>query len=116
MNKTTKTLAISLIGAFALIYILMPKKKKSEALDTSAVKYAEPKVADDKLIKDKENAVIGIQAMRSAVDNNENKSSLDELSSIIFKDYGVKVILNKKTGLIKAMSREGKVLAEEEKS
>lgn len=116
MNKTTKTLLVSLVGAFALLYILMPKKKKLEGAESSAMKYAEPKVADDKLIKDKENAVIGIQAMRSAVDNKETKANLDELASIIFKDYGVKVVLNKKTGLIKAMSKDGKLLAEEEKA
>jgi hypothetical protein len=34
---------------------------------------------------------------------------------MIFQDYGVKVMPNKKTGLLRAMSKDGKVLAEEEK-
>jgi hypothetical protein len=114
MNKTTKTLVISLVGAFALLYLLMPKNKKGGASSTTA-KYPEPKLADNKLVQDKENATIGLQAMRSAVDNKESKKELDKLSSMIFQDYGVKVMLNKKTGLLRAMSKDGKVLAEEEK-
>lgn len=114
MNKTTKTLLISLAGAFALLYLLMPKNNKNST--SSVPKYAEPKVADDTLVKNKENAVIGLQAMRSAMDNGESKAELDKLSSIIFQDYGVKVMPNKKSGLLRAMSKDGKVLAEEEKA
>jgi hypothetical protein len=115
MNKTTKTLVISLVGAFALLYLLMPKKAKNGTTSTSGMKYPEPKVADDKALKDKENAVIGLEAMRSAIDNKESKTELNKLSSMIFQDYGVKVMPNKKTGLLRAMSKDGKVLAEEEK-
>jgi hypothetical protein len=53
--------------------------------------------------------------MREAMDNNESKAELDKLSGIIFKDYGVKIMPNKKTGLLRAMSKKGKVLAEETK-
>jgi hypothetical protein len=116
MNKTTKTLLISLAGAFALLYLLMPKKAKAGTSTTTGMKYPEPKLADDKLVKDKENAVIGLEAMRSAIDNKESKAELNKLSSMIFQDYGVKVMPNKKTGLLRAMSKEGKVLAEEEKA
>ena len=115
MNKTTKTLVFSLIGAFALLYILMPKNSKNGNSKTSGVKYPEPKLADDKALKDKENAIIGLEAMRSAMDNKESKSELNKLSSMIFQDYGIKVMPNKKTGLLRAMSKDGKVLAEEEK-
>jgi len=114
MNKTTKTLVFSLAGAFVLLYLLMPKNNKKGA--SSVAKYTEPKLADDTLVKNKENAVIGLQAMRSAMDNGESKSELDKLSSIIFQDYGVKVMPNKKSGLLRAMSKDGKVLAEEEKA
>ena len=114
MNKTTKTLVISLVGAFALLYLLMPKNKKGGS-SSSSPKYPEPKLADNKLVQDKENATIGLQAMRSAMDSKESKKELDKLSSMIFQDYGVKVMLNKKTGLLRAMSKDGKVLAEEEK-
>jgi len=43
------------------------------------------------------------------------KTELDKLSTIIYKDYGVKIMPNKKTGLLRAMSKSGKVLAEETK-
>jgi hypothetical protein len=116
MNKQTKTLLISLAGALVLLYALMPKNKnKSGFSNATGNKYPEPKLADDKAVKDKENAVIGLQAMRSAMDNNEPESELKKLSGIIFKEHGIKVIPNKKTGLLRAMSKDGKVLAEEEK-
>ena len=115
MNKTTKTLLITLAGAFALVYLLMPKNPKKSSSSSSEPKYPEPKLADDKKLKDKENAVVALEAMRAAIDNKESKTELNKLSSIILQDYGVKVIPNKKTGLLRAMSKDGKVLAEEQK-
>ena len=112
MDKTTKTLLISALGGFILFYFLLPKNKNAKKLEP---KYSAPKVADDKAVKAKENAVIGLQAMRSAIDAGEAKKELDKLNTIIYQDYGVKVMTNKKTGLLRAMSKDGKVLAEEEK-
>ena len=51
--------------------------------------------------------------MREAIDNKECKKELDKLSSMILQDYGVKVMMNKKTGLLRAMSKDGKVISEE---
>jgi hypothetical protein len=113
MNKTTKTLLITLAGAFVLVYLLMPKNKSNSI--SSEPKYPEPKIADDKKLKDKENAVVALEGMRAAIDNKESKTELNKLSAIIFQDYGIKVIPNKKTGLLRAMSKDGKVLAEEQK-
>ena len=112
MNKETKTLFITLGGALLLIWLLRPKNTKSTKglLD---VKYAEPKQVSDTETKLKENAVIGLKAMREAIDNKESKKELDKLSSMILQDYGVKVMINKKTGLLRAMSKEGKVISEE---
>ena len=112
MDKNTKTLFITLGGALLLIWLLRPKNSKSKKglLD---VKYAEPKQVSDNDKKLKENAVIGLQAMREAIDNNENKKELDKLSSMILQDYGVKVMINKKTRLLRAMCKDGKVITQE---
>ena len=112
MDKETKTLFITLGGALLLIWLLKPKSSKSKKglLD---VKYAEPKQVSDKDTKLKENAVIGLQAMREAINSKESKKELEKLSSMISQDYGVKVMMNKKTGLLRAMSKDGKVISEE---
>jgi hypothetical protein len=112
MDKNTKTLFITLGGALLLIWLLRPKnsKGKKELLD---VKYAEPKQVSDSETKLKENAVIGLKAMREAIDNKESKKELDKLSSMVLQDYGVKIMINKKTGLLRAMSKDGKVISEE---
>jgi hypothetical protein len=114
MDKETKTLFITLGGALLLIWLLKPKsdKSKKSLLD---VKYAEPKQVSDKDTKLKENAVIGLQAMREAIDSKESKKELDKLSSMILQDYGVKVVRNKQTGLLRAMSKDGKVISQESK-
>ena len=112
MDKETKTLFITLGGALLLIWLLKPKstKSKSSLLD---VKYAEPKTVNDAELKNKENAVIGLKAMREAIDNKESKQALDKLSTMIFQEYGVKITFNKKTGLLRAMSKEGKEISRE---
>lgn len=112
MDKETKTLFITLGSALLLIWLFKPKtnKGKKGLLD---VKYAEPKQVSDKDTKLKENAVIGLQAMRDAINNKESKKELEKLSSMISQDYGVKVMMNKKTGLLRAMSKDGKVISEE---
>ena len=47
--------------------------------------------------------------------NKESKKELDKLSSMILQDYGVKVMMSKTTGLLRAMSKDGKVISEETK-
>lgn len=113
MDKNTKTFIITLAGAIVLFWLLKPKG--SIISKSSTNKFSEPKVADSTKVKAKEDAVIGLQAMREAIDNNEPKKELDKLSSIIFQDYGVKIMFNKKAGLLRAMDKSGKVLAEEQK-
>jgi len=112
MDRQTKTLFITLGGALLLIYLLRPKSDKSKK-GLLNVKYAEPKQVSDNEKKLKENAVIGLKAMREAIDGKENQKELDKLSSMILQDYGVKVMRNKKTGLLRAMSKDGKVISEE---
>ena len=112
MDKNTKTLFITLGGALLLIWLLRPKNTKSKK-ELLNVKYSEPKQVSDTENKLKENAVIGLQAMREAIDSKESKKELDKLSSMILQDYGVKIMINKKTRLLRAMSKEGKVISQE---
>jgi hypothetical protein len=112
MDKNTKTLFITLGGALLLIWLLRPKNSIG-AKGVSDMKYAEPKQVSATETKLKENAVIGLQAMREAIDSKESKKELDKLSSMISQDYGVKVMISKKTGLLRAMSKDGKVISEE---
>jgi hypothetical protein len=112
MDRETRTLFITLGGALILIWLLKPKSDKSKK-GLLNVKYAEPKQVSDTDTKQKENAVIGLQAMREAIDSKESKKELDKLSSMILQDYGLKVMVNKKTGLLRAMSKDGKVISQE---
>jgi hypothetical protein len=112
MNKEVKTLLITLGVALGLIWIFKPKKDNAEKSVNN--KYAEPKEATEDVKKEKENAVVGLQAMREAINSGENKTELDKLSAIILKENGVKVLISKKTGLLKAMNKKGSVVAEEE--
>jgi len=112
MDKETKTLFITLGGALLLIWLLKPKSKK-DSKSLLDVKYAEPKKVNDTDLKNKENASIGLKAMREAIDSKENKQALDKLSTMIFQEYGVKIMLNKQTGLLRALSKEGKEISRE---
>jgi hypothetical protein len=112
MNKEVKTLLITLGVALGLIWIFKPKKDNAEKSVNN--KYAEPKEATEDVFLKKENAVVGLQAMREAINSGENKVELDKLSAIILKENGVKVLISKKTGLLKAMNKKGSVVAEEE--
>jgi hypothetical protein len=114
MDRDTKFLFGSL-GVAIVILFLLRNKNKSSKKDLLNVKYAEPKQVEDSKIKDKENAVISLKAMREAIDSKESKAELDKLNNIIFKDYGVKIMPNKSSGLLRAMSKKGEVLAEETK-
>jgi hypothetical protein len=112
MSKELKVLLITIGVSLGLLWILKPKKElKSKETKN---KYAEPKEADKKKLDEKENAVVGIQAMREAINSGEKKAELDKLSSIILKENGIKVLISKKNGLLKAMNKKGDVIAEEE--
>ena len=124
MGKEEKTLFLSIAVALGLLWLLKPKgtnligKEKYKDADgdddnDGDDKYAEPKVALESTKKEKDNAVIALQAMREAIKNKEPKKELDKLNAMILQDYEVKVLLNKKTLKLRAMSKHGKVLAEE---
>jgi nitrogen fixation protein FixH len=112
MNKEVKTLLVTLGVALGLIWLFKPKKDS----ETKVVedKYSAPKEATEDTKKEKEQAIVGLQAMRQAIDAGEKKSELDKLSAMILKENCIKVVISKKTGLLRAMNKKGSVVAEEE--
>jgi hypothetical protein len=112
MNKEVKVLLVTLGVALGLVWIFKPKKdNETKSLDD---KYSAPKEATEDVKKEKENAVIGLQAMREAINSGEKKTELDKLSAMILKEQGIKVVISKKTGLLRAMNKKGNLIAEEE--
>lgn len=112
MDKETKILLTTVAVALGLVWFFKPKSKGGEST-SSTNKYEAPKLATEENKKVKDDAVIGLQAMRDAIDNKETKRELDKLNAMILKDYKVKITRSKTTGKLRAMSSEGKVLAEE---
>ena len=72
MNKDVKTLLITLGVSLGLIWIFRPKKDSSTS-SSGSKKYTEPKEASEDVKKEKENAVVGLQAMREAIKPNHLK-------------------------------------------
>jgi hypothetical protein len=115
MDRETKTLLVSVGIALAILWLFKPSKNSSsDSADSSDNKYKEPKVVDDKESKLKEDAVVGLQAMRDAINNGESAKELDKLKSVILNEHDIKIMINKKTKKLRAMSKDGKVIAEEE--
>jgi hypothetical protein len=123
MDKETKIFLASIGVALIILWIAKPKSasKKTDvkaeefkSFDASENKYKEPKVMNDDSKKLQENAVISLKAMRSAIDAKEPKKELDKLNAMVNKDYGIKLMMNKSNGLLRALSKAGKVIAEEE--
>ena len=115
MDRETKSLLASIGIGLAILWIFKPKKNASTTEEEVVVdKYKEPKVVaeDDKKIKD--DAVIGLQAMREAINNGENVRELDKLKNMILQENGIKIMINKKTKKLRAMKKDGSVIAEEE--
>jgi uncharacterized membrane protein len=112
MNKEVKILLITLGVALGFVWLFKPKKTSEN--NKLKNKYAEPKEASEDLKKEKENAVIGIQAMREAINTGESKDDLEKLKSIILKENNIKILISKKTGLLKAVNKKGDLIAEEE--
>lgn len=116
MERESKVFFITIAVALGILWLARPKSNKEigGSKDLLDVKYKEPSTASSKDAKAKEDAVVGMQAMKDAINNKESKRELDKLSSIIFQDYGVKIMISKKNGKLRAMSKDGKVIAEEQ--
>ena len=117
MDKEVRNLLIVSGLAIVILWVVAKKSKKNDevvSVEDKNSKYSAPKVADGTKQKEQENAVIGLQAMRDAINSGENKTELNKLSAMILKDNGIKVVISKKNGLLRAMNKSGKVIAEEE--
>ena len=114
MDRETKTLLVSIGIGLVILWIFKPKKNGSATEEVVVDKYKEPKLVaeDEKKIKD--DAVIGLQAMRDAINNGESARELDRLKNMILSENGIKIMINKKTKKLRAMKKDGSVIAEEE--
>jgi hypothetical protein len=114
MDRETKTLLVSIGIGLVILWIFKPKKNDSTTEEVIVDKYQEPKLVaeDEKKIKD--DAVIGLQAMRDAINNGESVRELDKLKNMILQENGIKIMINKKTKKLRAMKKDGSVIAEEE--
>ncbi len=116
MNRETKTLLASIAVALAILWIFKPKKQSdsSETEGKEDSKFKMPKVLEDDKKKVQDNAVIGLQAMRDAINSGESSGELNKLKNLILKDYGIKVLINKTTKKLKAVDKKGNTIAEED--
>lgn len=114
MDRETKTLLISIGIALGIIWLFKPKKSNNIDLSPDDDKYKAPKVIEEDEKKLKDDAVVGLQAMRDAINNGESAKELDKLKNVILAEHGIKIMINKKTKKLRAMTKTGKVIAEEE--
>jgi hypothetical protein len=114
MDRETKTLLVSIGIGLAILWVFKPKNGSTTEEEVVVDKYQEPKVVaeDDKKIKD--DAVVGLQAMRDAINNGESARELDRLKNMILQENSIKIMINKKTKKLRAMKKDGSVIAEEE--
>ena len=117
MDKETKAFIATIGIALAILWIFKAKKNsgdKSKEDDVVVDKYQAPKVVaeDEKKLKDE--AVIGLQAMRDAINKSESARELDKLKNMILQESGIKIMISKNTKKLRAMDKKGNVIAEEE--
>ena len=117
MDKETKAFIATIGIALAILWIFKAKKNsgdKSKEDDVVVDKYQAPKVVaeDEKKLKDE--AVIGLQAMRDAINKSESARELDKLKNMILQESGIKIMISKNTKKLRAMDKKGGVIAEEE--
>jgi len=116
MDKETKTLAITIGIALVILWIFKPKKKSDsakESIDTTD-KYKAPKAVAEDEKKLKDDAVVGLQAMRDAINDRQPARELDKLKNMILQENGIKIMISKNTKKLRAMDKKGSVIAEEE--
>lgn len=111
MNDEYKNIAIVLSGAALILFLAWPKKKPNLKL------FGKPKSFDMPTIGKSEenqfsNAVIGIKAVRSAINAQEPKSVIDDIKAEVLKTNDIRIIEN--GGLLTATTRTGKAIAKEE--
>jgi hypothetical protein len=117
MDKETKTLIVSIGIALVLLWIFKPKKNgtSNEKIDDVLVdKYKAPRLVAEDEKKLKDDAVVGLKAMRQAIDDGQPARELDKLKNMILQENGIKIMISKNTKKLRAMDKKGSVIAEEE--
>jgi hypothetical protein len=117
MDKETKTFIATIAIALAILWIFKPKKSANATDKESDVvvdKYQAPKVVADDEKKLKDEAVVGLQAMRQAIDDGQPARELDKLKNMILQESGIKIMISKNTKKLRAMDKKGAVIGEEE--
>jgi hypothetical protein len=114
MDRETKTLLASLGIALVIIWLFKPKKSNKIDSNSNEDKYKAPKVINEDEKKLKDDAIVALQAMRDAINNGESAKELDKLKNVILVENNIKVMISKKTKKLRAMTKDGKVIAEEE--
>lgn len=114
MDRETKVFFLTITAALAIIWLTRPKLKQDPALDASDFKYKAPEEATPKDTKQREDAIVAMQAMKDAIAAKESKKSLAKLAAVIYQDYGIKIMVNQKNQKLRALTKEGKIIAEEQ--
>jgi hypothetical protein len=117
MDKETKGFIATIAIAIGILWIFKPKKSNSDKAkdgDVLVDKYQAPKVADEDEKKLKDDAVVGLQAMREAINKGESARELDKLKNMILQESGIKIMISTTTKKLRAMDKKGSVIAEEE--
>jgi len=110
MEKETQSFLVVIGLVLGLLWITKPKANKDSS---DSNKYLNPKVMSKAEASAKENASIGLKAMREAIKSGEPAKELDKLKSIILQDYGLRTLISKTTGLLKITDKSGSVILEE---
>lgn len=106
MKEELKNGLIVLAFTAIILFIAMPKSKavpKKGQMVPSLAKSDENQY---------EQAVVGIKAIRGAINANEAKSFIDELKQTILSENNIRIIESK--GLLIATDRAGKEIAKEQ--
>ena len=90
MGKEEKTLLATIGIALAILWIFKPKKsansKEDKKDDVLVEKYQAPKVVEEDEKKLKDEAVVGLQAMRQAINDGQPARELDKLKNMILQE------------------------------
>jgi hypothetical protein len=115
MDRETKNILAVLGVAIIVLFLFRPSKSGIKRKNIfSGKKNTEPPKVEGAEDKKFENAVISINAVRSAINNGEPETEVDKLNRMTLKDYGIKVYRCQKSGKLVARDTKGDDIAKEE--
>lgn len=114
MDNETKNILKILGVAVVVLFVFKPKfSKKAIGLKSNGASgnLNPPKTEDAISDKDFDNAIVAIKAYRSALNNGESQSALEEINQKALAEFGVKII--QKNGKLFAVDKNGRDIANE---